>query len=225
MRLATFRWLALAVLAAAPPARAVPTTVVSDDTGPCDFLSVPQTVHELGEAPAFTPFPTELISAVSTFIDLVACPSTDGPAPNALVAITNLTGLTWSDLWYVGDPPAATGGGGTTFTNEDGIVNGGLAFKIDAVGLNTPLIFESIAADGIFVPLETWHFIIDDYANTVPLPADALDSIGVGSFSAGGPPSSGSIIALQGHGVPEPARLGLALVCAASLALRRQKQG
>jgi hypothetical protein len=213
--------LGLVLLSAAPAAQAVPTTVTHDDTAGCDVLSVPRAVHELGEAPAFANFPTELISAVATFITTPACAATDEADPNALVVITNLTGLSWSDLWYVGDPPNATGGGGTSFTNVDGVVNGGLAFKIDTAGLNTPLVFESIAADGIFAPGEIWHFIIQDYGNAAALAADALDSIGVGSASAGGPPSSGSIIAIR-H-VPEPL-LGLVGYALAVATLRRRNQ-
>jgi hypothetical protein len=206
---------------AAPAAHALPTTVTHADTPPCDVLSVPTAVHELGEVPAFANFPDETISAAATFTHEFACPSGDGQPPNALVVITNLTGIAWRDLWYVGDPPGATGGGGTSFTNVDGIVNGGLAFKIDAVGLNRPLVFESLALDGIFAPGEIWHFIIDAYANSVPLPPDAIDSIGVGSSSAGGPPSSGSIIAVRA--VAEPGGLALAAY-AAVLALWRRNQ-
>jgi hypothetical protein len=222
MRSQTVGRLALAWLAAAPAAHAIPTTVTHDETAPCDILSVPEAVHELGEAPAFSGFPTELIAAAATITNLSACPSTDGTPPNAIVLITNLTGLAWSDLWYVGDPAGSTGGGGTTLSNVDGVVNGGLAFKIDAVGINTPLVSESIAADGIFTPGEVWTFIIDDYANGVPLPPDALDSIGVGVFSGGGPPSSGSIIAVRR--VAEPSGAGLLVAYAAARAWRRRNQ-
>ena len=188
---------------------AVPTLVVHADVPNCDPLFVPHEVHELGIAPAFTPFPTELISAADTFTDLSACPASDDPlAPNALVVITNMTPIAWKDLWYVADIPL-DGAAGTIISNFDGFVDAagpafdpGEAFKIDAVGVNVPLVFESIAFDGIFAPGETWHFIIDDYFNFAGLPASLLDSIGVASASAGGPPSSGSIIAVP---VPEPA--------------------
>lgn len=93
----------------------------------------------------------------------------------------------------------------------------GHAFKIDSVGGNTPLVFESIAVDGIFAPGETWIFVIDDYVNTGGLAASLFGSFGVGNSSAGGPSSSGSIIAVR---VPEPGTLVLLLVGATILAFR-----
>jgi hypothetical protein len=213
---ATARVLAILGVALLIPATAlaVPTIVIHNDLPECDPLVVPQLVDELGLAPVF---PTdELISADATFSQQFACPDDNPEIPNALVVMTNLSPTAWAHVWYVGDPPNASGGGGTTLSNFDGVVDGispvprpGLAFKIDAVGINRPLIFESIAADGIFAPGEIWHFLIDDYINGAGLPPSLFDSIGVGSLSAGGPPSSGSIIAVP---VPEPTGLVLLLV-------------
>ena len=62
-------------------------------------------------------------------------------------------------MWYVADFPD------TRITNWDGSVNGSLAFKIDNVGINQPLIGESINVNGIFEPGEIWDFIIDGYQN------------------------------------------------------------
>ncbi|MGH7288106.1 MAG: PEP-CTERM sorting domain-containing protein [Myxococcota bacterium] len=93
----------------------------------------------------------------------------------------------------------------TFLSNQDGLVNGLLAFKIDAVGLNLPLIFESAAVDGIFAPGETWHFVIDSYSNSLGRSPAALGSVGVpGPLIARD--SSGSIIAIP---IPEPASAGL----------------
>jgi len=213
--------LASAVLAAAPAAFALPTEVGHENLDNCDLLSVPADVHELGEVPAFEPFPNERIRAATTFIDQFACPMPGNELPNTIVSITNDTGIAWSDLWYVGDTGTAGAGAGTTFTNFDGLVNGGLAFKIDTLGVNRPLFNENLLADGIFAPGETWLFIIDGYANSFGLPADAIDSIGVGSLSVG-LPSSGSIIAIRA--VPEPALLAL-LAIPGALALRRRNDG
>jgi hypothetical protein len=196
-------------------ALAVPTDVVSEELPECDPLLVPHLVDELGLAPVFPP--DELIEAVATFVNEAACPPDAPDLPNPLVVMTNSTPTDWAEVWYVADPFPATGGVGTSISNFDGIVNGGLAFKIDAVGVNKPLVFESIAFDGIFESGETWHFIIDDYVNTGGLSPALFDSIGVGSFSAGGPPSSGSIIAVP---VPEPGTLALLLIGGAVIAGR-----
>ena len=207
-------------------ARAFPLEVIHLDTPECDPLFVPNRVHELGIPPTFLPFPDELIEAASTFTQEPACPPHDSPSiPNALVVMTNLTGIAWRDVWYVADPNVP-GAIGTSISNEDGLVDmapapvlPGQAFKIDTLGVNKPLVFESFVVNGIFEPGETWHFIIQDYINTGGLPAHLFDSLGVASASVGGPPSSGSIIAIP---VPEPTTLGL-LGAGAILALRRRK--
>ena len=210
---------------------AVPTTVVHVDDPNCDFLFVPNEVHELGIAPTFTTFPDELIVATDTSTPFAACPSDDPLVPNALVVMTNTTGIAWADVWYVADPPAPAGAVGTTISNFDGfvldplfIILPGLAFKIDAAGFNTPLISESIALDGIFEPGETWVFVIDDYVNTGGLAASLFDSLGVAGSSFGGPLSSGSIIAVP---IPEPSTVILAaigLVGLAAYGWRRRKR-
>jgi hypothetical protein len=197
--------------------RAEIITIAPEDLPHCDPLFLPLVVHELGNAPLFPP--VELISSASTFTDLTACVGTDNPnMPNALVVITNLTTTFWRDVHYVGD--AGPSGPETSLTNFDGLVTGGLAFRIDTVGVNTPLVFESIAADGIFAPGETWHFIIQDYANVLGLPAFAMGTIGVGFGSSGDPLSSGSIIALE---VPGPGSIALLAIGGLFVRPRRRR--
>ncbi len=204
--------LATLALVTAGPASAVPTGVSHVNLPSCDFLAVPGVVDELGDTPAFPP--DERITAVDlgeTFTS--ACPANDTAAPNVLVSITNLTALDFVEVWYVGDPE-------TGFGNIDGLVNGEEAFRIDAIGLNRPLLFESITVDGIFEAGETWDFVIDDYFNVLGLAADDFFSIGVGGGSPGGP-SSGSIIAI----VPEPSTgLMVGLGLAALVGRRRRLQ-
>ena len=205
--------LAVVLLAMAAPALAVPLTVAFQDMPQCDPL-VPlspfQQPHELGVAPAFSLFPGELISASDVITATSACPAFDTAALNLEVSITNLTGLTWTDLWYVHD-------GGTLLSNIDGKINGMDAFRIDAVGVNTPLQSESLTSNGRFEPNETWKFVIDDYFNPAGLAASALASIGVPS---GGGLSSGSIVAVAEPGTLMLLGIGLAVL---SLAGRRQK--
>lgn len=186
----------LAVFALAAPASAVFVQVDHVNADECDFLAVPKIVDELGIPGVFPD--DEIIDAEATFTNEIACPDSyqDFGVPNSLVVITNLTPTTFDNLWYVADPQ-------TRFSNVDGFVNGEEAFKIDTVGLNRPLVFESATADGLFEPGETWHFVVDNYSNTLSLPPSALLSPGrVGALSGGDDVSSASIIATR---VPEPA--------------------
>jgi hypothetical protein len=188
---------------------AIPVSVSHVNLPSCDFLAVPPDVDELGDTPAFPP--DERIVAVDLPTGGVACPSVDTPAPNMLISMTNITALDFVEVWYVADPE-------TSISNVDGLVNGEEAFRIDAVGLNTPLVFESIAANGIFEAGETWDFIIDDYFNVLGLAADDFFSPGaVGGASPGGP-SSASIIAV----IPEPSTALLLACSLVGLGMRRR---
>jgi hypothetical protein len=207
-----------ALLSLATGALAVPQFVQSQDTPHCDVLMPLTLVDELGRPNVF-PF-GERIDSVFGQTTLSACPSHDDPTiPNVTVAITNLNPFTFFDLHYVADPTNAAGLPGTSIGNEDGLVNAGQAFRIDNVGINKPLLSESINPNLLFEPGEVWRFIIDDYVNTAGLGADAFFSIGVGAASPGGP-SSGSIIAL----IPEPASIGLAALAVPVLARRAHRR-
>jgi len=202
------------------PAAGVPLEVYSID-GPQDPLLLNGPVHELGELGEFV-FPLEeLIESYWMETDETACPEPgDDPGiPNILVSMTNLTGIDWYDVHYVSDlvfpnnshPANGSPVPGALISNFDGwIGNAGLAdheeaFKIDSIGINTPLVFESLIIDNIFQAGETWNFIIQDY--TLPLAGSPtpFDSVGIASLSTGYPPSTGSIVAV----IPEPATIGL----------------
>jgi hypothetical protein len=204
-----------ALLAWSSAAQAVPQFVQSVDTPHCDVQMPLTLVDELGLPNVFPV--GERINAFAAQTNLSACPSHDNPTiPNVLVTMINLNTITFSDVHYVADPANAAVPG-TTIGNEDGLVNAGQAFRIDKIGLNTPLVGESMGQNGLFEPGEAWRFIIDDYQNGLGLPPDAFLSIGVGAASPGGP-STGSIIAL----IPEPASLGLAALAVPALARRRR---
>ncbi len=205
----------------AVPAFAVPVSVSHQNLEPCDVLFVPERVDELGigssvAVAGFTgPFPKdEEISAYSFEEHWTSCQATDNPdIADAIVDITNLTqpARSFRELWYVGNP-------NTFLSNVDGTVSQlgfadygyGLAFRIDDLGVNKPLISESINANGIFEPNETWTFSIQDFGSgTASGMAAQLTSIGVAGGSLLGGDSSGSIIGIP---VPEPSSLGLLML-------------
>lgn len=206
---------ALVTFAISTQASAIFVSVDHMNADPCDILSVPKIVDELG-APGVFP-DDEIISSDASFTDEIACPDsyTNFGVPNSLVTITNLTPTTFNNLWYVADPQ-------TRFSNVDGFVNGEEAFKIDDVGLNTPLVSESIAANGLFEPGETWEFIVDNYSNTLGLPPSAFFSPGrVGAISGADQASSASIIATR---IPEPASLLIVALGLFGFATRRSSR-
>src|SRR5262245_21516162 len=102
---------ALFVLAlhCALPAAAIPTAAFGSDTAPCDVLSVPTLVDELGNPPAppfgpAGPFPAdEAIASIASPTPLLACPATSQSSISMLVQITNLTAIAFDNLWYVRD--------------------------------------------------------------------------------------------------------------------------
>lgn len=198
--------LALAFLTASPPAAAIPGTYVFVDDGRCDPHTITLT-HELGEAPAF-PL-DELISATGLTLELpftctTAGPPGDPPVPNdKIITITNLSPFAWVDLFFVADD-------GIFIGNADGTIKGGDAFKIDTVGINTPLLSESGTVDLIFSPGESWTFIVQDQLPP-DIPTDLMGSIGVGVESDDTTGTSwASIVAIRRlDRVEEPGTLAL----------------
>jgi len=132
-----------------------------------------------------------------------------------IVRIQNVCSVKRCDLYYVADEE-------TTLTNLDGMIgNCGLndfeeAFQIDHVGINQPLISESMAWDNCFEPGEIWEFIIQDYQNTKGLTPVQLGSLGIAGVSFCDFCSSGSII-------PEPATLALLGLGASLGPIRRRR--
>jgi hypothetical protein len=190
----------IATLALAGSAQAVVLQVYTETDPIQDDWAVNGWVHELG-----TNFPAgELISATNWLTTYVPCQAEYGGGTNLLVQITNLTGVDWTEVYYVADPE-------TSLSNWDELVGqvgtnpACLAFKIDSFGENTPLVYESMGTNDVFEAGETWRFVIQEYVNALGGPPDALDSLGVAGASSGYPPSTGSIIA-----IPEPSSIALA---------------
>lgn len=158
---------ATATVAFALTAGAYPVAGVTTDLPQCDPLVGLIIYEELGTSPAFDPFPIERIAAQATNTAQVACrsyqPDTD-PTNDWLVSMTNLTGRNIvHPLLFVVDDGGAVG-------NRDGLAISAVApnvpadaFKINARGLNRPLVNESIVFDGIFQAGETWDFIVNDF--------------------------------------------------------------
>ncbi len=212
---ALFLWIA--------PAGANPVLVESYDDPSQDPLNVQGWYEEIGEIGIF-PVHESLISSGSS-TDYRPCPENydDPNIPNALVWIYNNTGRDLFDVYYVADPD-------TWFQNYDGYIgNAGIgegdlcqAFRIDSIGINTPLIYESMNQDNIWQAGESWYFVIQDFQNTWGGPATPFDSLGIASLSSGYPPSTGSIIA-----IPEPSTITLLLFGAVGLMVfrwRRRRQ-
>lgn len=200
-------------------AAAVPTIAPFVDTPPCDTHAITLT-HELGNPPAAGSFPPdEAIDSASTPVQQQGCSTF--VQPNGIldwvVTITNLTSTHWVDLFFVADADKSYG-------NVDGLILGGLAFRIDGVGINVPLLAESLAPDLVFEPGETWTFLVIDWdpgANGGP--PSLMGSIGVGVGSVTDPSSTASIVANPRLRVPEPATellIGAALL--AGWRLRRR---
>jgi len=128
-------------------ALAVPTFLPDIvDANNCDSLFIDRFEDELGSA--FPPDELIRVADRSFFSSSPACFGSippPGPAPSVLVDITNTVFPpgAFIEVWYVADRE-------TSLTNFDGFVFDNPAFRIDDVGANRPLIFESIAFNGIF---------------------------------------------------------------------------
>ena len=193
-------------------------TVVAhnDDPNHCDPLFIPFEVDEIGNAAVFPPG-EQLSSDTLGQSNPVCFPHDDPNTPDLRVSIRNGTGRDLTDVWCVADTQ-------TDISNWDGLAQGiaggaidlpfNEAFRLDhdvsdPGGTHHPLVAESVSFDGIWQFGEEWQFILQDYRNSLGLPAHALSSIGVGAESLvlpGALESSGSIIATP---IPEPGGLSL----------------
>lgn len=207
----------------APPVTASLVNVYTDPDPAQDDWTLTGPMHEVGNRQPFDASQW-MQSGFQPWDGHVPCPSAYQGGDCIQIWIRNKTSADWTEVYYVADPE-------TSLTNYDEWVgNAGLgdatpAFRIDAVGENTPLVSESMAADGILQAGETWEFVVQDYSNAnTPQPGPhAFGSIGIASLSSDPPPdqtipSTASIIA-----APEPAALAL-LAAGAVVLIRRRRR-
>lgn len=170
-----------AIVSGINPVSANPIADVFVNDPRCDAPQPRQLAEELGT----DVFPVdELISVITTPTSVVECNGTPGGNDDWEVSMTNETTEDFGNLYFISDQ--------LPVGNADGTVTGQDAFKIDTVGVNTPLVSESIASDEIFQAGETWVFLVSDFAEE-PI----FGSLGISSASL----SSNANIAT---GVPEP---------------------
>ena len=206
------------LLLAAGLASANPVDGEYNDGPICANHGFLRAIEALGTGPLFPA--DELIDAHWSFIQQPACPMSDDPnMPNVIVEMTNLTGKYWNNLFYVADPE-------TSLSNVDGMAMSYAApgavtpaFRIDSVGMNRNLVFESLTPDGIFEPGEIWGFIIQDYTNAFGLTPDLMGSLDFAGASGGDSHSSGSIVQFV---VPAPGSLALLGLGGLAIARRRR---
>jgi len=219
-KLSVFLVVLAASMLSASLAVAVEMQVFYVDTLEQDQLWIPRNVHEIGDNP---PFPAgERIRTdwweVTTLTACTGEPYDNPKIANILVQITRTDVL--DELYSV--PVSYVADLGTTISNYDGVIgNVGLqdaqqAFRIDALGINKPLIYESKVQNNRLDPGETWQFIIQDFVNGQGIPAAPFASIGIASLSSDNLGSSGSLL------VPEPATLALLVLGGIALVRRRR---
>ena len=204
----------------AGPAQAVPVTYSDDGPGVCDAV-VPTADHELGPSPLF-PIDERIDIVVTVAGPGVVCTTNPGSGlVNTRVFMTNTSLNDWEDVWFVADDVFTSPG---TLTNWDREINMAKAFRIDDVGVNTPLVGGD-DGDLVFEIGETWEFLIQEWANssTTSLcgtsPSPGFLTLGspsdVGGASCSEFISDASIIARIHTTAPEPvtvALLGLGIV-------------
>src|SRR3954462_4725434 len=132
----------------------------------------------------------------------------DGIANDWTLHMTNLSGQSWTNLFFVADAGATIGNADGTIEDiaqAPGVTTD--AFHIDAAGVNANLLWESGAADGIFSPGEEWEFAITNFGTgAFTLPPELITP---GIFAASPPMVSlgGTNASFLASPVPEPGAL------------------
>ena len=204
----------IAVMIGVLSALANPVSVEWQDTRQDPLMLPSEQMDELGD---FFPADELIVSQEVPWEGHIPCPTDYQETGCVEVEITNHTLTDFTDVHYVADPE-------TFLTNDDGLIGNigmndlQLAFRIDSVGANTPLVFESMLPDNVFQAGETWRFVIQEFSNTLGGTPAPFDSLGIASMSTGWVPSTGSIIA-----IPEPNAIVMILMSSGGLIFIRRK--
>ena len=214
-----------ALLTAAKLTHAVPILGVYNEDPRCDAIPSQTLTHELGEV-QFFPL-NEAITVNISAAPFTVCVPDDGIANDWIIDMQNVSGIAWTDLFFVADL-------GLTIGNADGNVIDPVnapgvavdAFRIDSLGINANLLGESQIADNIFAPGENWRFTVSNYfdpAGTAPAPRFRIPGFFGGSEPF--PNAAGSTASILANPVPEPsAVVALALPAMALLMRRRPRR-
>jgi len=199
-------------------ARAWPSNGSYIDNLGCDNIANTNLTHELGTTPPFPINESIVVSATAIPASLgVACVGDDGVPNDWHIRMTNASGNSWQDLFFVADLPFTVGNadGSAQDNTTPGFTD---AFRIDGTvtfGVNNNLFSESINTNEIFEPGEIWDFILMNFTGGTPM----FDSIGFSASSAGAGPSTASILA--NPYVPEPT--SLVLLCGGAVLMMRRR--
>ena len=143
-----------------------------------------------------------------------ACVSDNGMQDDWIISITNAGQTTFRDLHFVSDESVS-------LSNADQRPAGGEgndAFRIDSIGINANLLSESIAADELFSPGESWDFVVWDF-NVAGQPDQPV--LGSGGIGQPDPSSNASIVGIP---VPEPSGLSLSILSVVGMFLFRLRK-
>lgn len=167
---------------------ALPVTLNSvANINQCDILTVPRLVDELGPPLGFPIDELIAFDPVNTGFTPNCGAAQVANATHYEIVMINNSGRSFSDVWFVADSPNFWVG------EYDGSVNNGPAMRIDSSGVNQPLISESMTANEIFEPGETWIFRINNWV--APQQPVLGSPARVGDVSIGDISSNASIIA------------------------------
>jgi hypothetical protein len=218
--------LAVALVGSARTASAVPVLGRYHEDPRCDVIANQQLTHELGVAAVFPineAFLVNLINSPGTAV----CVPDDGLPNDWHVLITNVSGQSWTNLFFVADLGVKVGnadGSMEDLPGAPGILTD--AFRIDGTvtitGMNDNLVAESGPINEVFEPGETWTFNLTNFVDAFG-GASPPTFITPGKFAGSSPPAVGSqgnasILAVP---VPEPATTSVIVLSAAALLMRR----
>lgn len=219
--------MAAAATIAAQKASAVPVTGVYTDDSRLDNVANQTLSEELGETTFFTAN-DDFSVFVSPSVNYIV--PDDGFLNDWNVQINNLSGIAWTNLFFVADH-------GLTIGNADGTMVDAVnapnisedAFRIDGtvtLGINNNLQNESGTVDEIFSPGESWRFTVTNYHDpifgTIPPVLFRNPGVFAGSELYMVPPiSTANILAIP---VPEPSTVGVIGLLAIELLRRRPRR-